>query len=261
MYTVRYRNGADPWHTLDLSLPRNGVSDGPVFWVVYLHGGAWRDPKQKSDEGHCLLRALPAKVGDSWIAGASINYRLSTDDTSVRHPDHLNDVTSAIQFLAANYSLERMVLVGHSCGATLAIQLYPILRRLIYGFVLLNGIYDLEALVEEYPEYNGFVEAAFGPLDRSDWQAPSPTHVMRRLQVPVHHRAERFVVCHSAEDELLSMAQTHLFLDVLKQESTPHYTFVEIAGLHDDSPTSERTNAIVSELLDDLVCKSACSEA
>lgn len=249
MLTLRYRAGDVRWHTLDLVLPETGISSGPVLWVIYIHGGAWRDPKQTSTEGHRLLANLPARSGDYLIARASINYRLSTDDASVRHPAHVDDVSSALSFLAANYSLERCVLVGHSCGATLALQVYPKHRRMIYGFVLLNGIYDLEALVEEYPEYNGFVEAAFGPLDRTDWRSPSPTAIIRDMSVPAEHRTERFLVCHSPEDELLSMAQSNAFLDVLHDVGVPYYEFVELMGKHDDSPGSEQVSRIVNALL------------
>ncbi|BFZ56167.1 hypothetical protein PYCC9005_003209 [Savitreella phatthalungensis] len=244
MFTLRYKAGNNPWNTADLRLPSSGISGRRVVWVVYLHGGAWRDVKQTKEEGHKLLERIPEE-----FAVASIDYRLSIGN-GVRHPAHMEDVATALSFLHTNYDMDKCILVGHSCGATLAIQVYPKLRRHIYGLVLLNGIYDLEALVDEYPEYNGFVEAAFGPLDRTDWSKPSPTSIVRNLDAPVRHIREQFLVCHSQMDELLSMQQSELFLEALADAAIPNYAFREIHGKHDDSPGSDEVLGIVLEQLD-----------
>ena len=137
-----------------------------------MHGGAWRDPAQSSE---CFLptlnRLLITHIGSpphskfiDHIAGiASINYRLSpytshpTDPSlptdrsrNAKHPDHINDVRLALNWLRTNYAVGGppppdasygtvktdsptvgtlksagyydWIGIGHSCGATLLLQ-------------------------------------------------------------------------------------------------------------------------------------------
>ncbi|CAI7610414.1 unnamed protein product [Penicillium glandicola] len=106
------------------------------YWVIFIHGGAWRDPTVTSaafNATESILRGsgLP-------IAGfASISYRLSAhpnhpqdpgntapkDFQDAKHPDHIRDVESALALLQNTYDFgTRYILAGHSCGATLAFQ-------------------------------------------------------------------------------------------------------------------------------------------
>lgn len=165
---VRYTASTEALHTLDLWLPSSISGPEPVIFIVYIHGGAWSDPLQDKAEGTSLLNYIATSnflTPKIKVACASLNYRLSTADNGVEHPDHMNDVLTALDFLRRNYDLQNCVLVGHSAGATLAVQVFHEFRRQVLGMILFNGIYDLESLVDEYPDYNGFVSAAFGPLD------------------------------------------------------------------------------------------------
>lgn len=165
---VRYTASAEPLHTLDLWLPSSISGTEPVIFIVYIHGGAWSDPLQDKVEGASLLNHISSRTYPGHkikIACASLNYRLSTPENDVKHPDHMNDVLTALEFLKRNYDLQNCLLLGHSAGATLAVQVFHEFRRQVLGMILFNGIYDLESLVDEYPDYNGFVTAAFGPLD------------------------------------------------------------------------------------------------
>lgn len=166
---IPYSSSKSPYQSLDLWLPSSILGPEPVIFVVYIHGGAWSDPDQDKAEGHVLLNHLVSShiKKDFKIACASLNYRLSLPGSRVQHPDHLNDVRQALQFLKGNYDLRKCLLIGHSAGATLAVQAFHEFRREILGLILFNGIYDLTELVDEYPSYNGFVSAAFGPLDQS----------------------------------------------------------------------------------------------
>lgn len=165
---VRYRASDDPLHTLDLWLPSSVWGQQPLVFAIYIHGGAWSDPRQDKSEGQILLSSLaslPSAETGIKIACASLNYRLSGEGSEVKHPDHVNDIMEALHFLKRNYDMEKCILIGHSAGATLAVQVFHEFRREILGMILFNGIYDLVALVDEYPEYNSFVAAAFGNLD------------------------------------------------------------------------------------------------
>lgn len=111
-------------------------------WLVYIHGGAWRDPAIDSSSftpsATKILSSLFQRSSSpiKKLAGiASINYRLSpypnhptspsdpTDDSrTAQHPDHIADVLTAIAHLEKYYGMKSYVLAGHSCGATLALQ-------------------------------------------------------------------------------------------------------------------------------------------
>ncbi|KAI1147063.1 alpha/beta-hydrolase [Nemania diffusa] len=150
-YTLRHYGSQN-------SLQKLGVWQGDPankgkYWVVYIHGGAWRDPRVSHETFtpsiDWILRTsppTPAATNDSGsssttnaIAGfASIDYRLSPHPQfpqdpattpadqyrGARHPDHLHDVRSALVFLQRTYGFgSNYVLVGHSAGAALAFQL------------------------------------------------------------------------------------------------------------------------------------------
>src|SRR5205814_2005033 len=118
----------------------------------YIHGGAWRDPRVSHEAftpsiDHILSTPPTTEHKDGSnnikntgaIAGfASIDYRLSphpefpqdrattpaSQYRGARHPDHLDDVRSALLYLQRRYGFgDKYVLVGHSAGGALAFQL------------------------------------------------------------------------------------------------------------------------------------------
>ncbi|WFD01110.1 hypothetical protein MYAM1_003871 [Malassezia yamatoensis] len=173
-----------------------------------------------------------ALVTQSDLAVALIEYRLSTSDApDVKHPDHVQDVFDALQYLLRNenalpYQTRHMVIVGHSVGAWMALAavmeptlhtqdqdcavrmpvLAPSIRSAIDKVVLVDPILDLDALLLEYPDYEGFVLNAF----------PSPYAEPRKYDAvsvsswtwtkQTQHRVQ-VILMHSRDDELLSYAQ------------------------------------------------------
>ncbi|PWN50418.1 alpha/beta-hydrolase [Violaceomyces palustris] len=173
----------------------------------------------------------------------------------VIHPAHIKDVYDALTFLKeqggergrfrGSYDHQLFHLVGHSVGAWMALGAatlpsidqpkgdgvhspfgMPVLgenvRRSIRSFVLVDGIYDLTSLLEEYPSYASFVNQAtlrtgaswgktpreiFGPISSPSWrlaQSYSDDLVVPRLHL-----------LHSKDDELLSLRQTlEAFVDL-----------------------------------------------
>ena len=174
--TIQYIDDGNPLHTLDLyNRARHGV------WLIFIHGGAWfalvsllsdsrRDPRQTSHDGDPLLNYL--RKTDLSVALASLNYRLSPE---VSHPSHRDDVITALEYLKEQYGMKDYILVGHSAGACLAFPSSPYYCG-CKGIIGVEGIYDLEELVKEYPEYEDFVEEAFG-RDKDVWRKASPTHL------------------------------------------------------------------------------------
>ena len=193
-------------NTLQTCIPRApSAQDAHGFWIVYIHGGAWRDPMVSASSFNKVQeKLLDLSVSDQIAGYASINYRLSpypshsTDPSNpsdparnAKHPDHINDILAAILYLQEKYHFEdRYILVGHSCGATLALQAamkrywgsqyestFALELNVVppVAIVGLEGLFDIPALVkyhEDEPMYRDFITNAFGV---SGWDAVSPT--------------------------------------------------------------------------------------
>ncbi|KAI0196550.1 hypothetical protein EV127DRAFT_416863 [Xylaria flabelliformis] len=185
----------------------------------YVHGGAWRDPRVAHETftptiDHILSTSPTTANSNSAaaIAGfASIDYRLSPHPQfpqdpattpadqyrGARHPDHLDDVRSALVFLQRTYGFgNNYVLIGHSAGGALAFQLLaasplssatsthaasasaktrqaegPPLPAAIITF---GGLYDFTGINERFGgAYASFFRSAFGD-DPKDWDAAAP---------------------------------------------------------------------------------------
>ncbi|CAJ2507666.1 Uu.00g088520.m01.CDS01 [Anthostomella pinea] len=198
------------------------IADKSKYWIIYIHGGAWRDPRIKHESFAPSIDAVLADDPDPnthrsnstinrTAAFASLDYRLSPHPDfpqdpattppaqypGVRHPDHLDDVPAALAFLQRRYGFGvRYVLVGHSAGACMALQLlgtaplpasssdglsddddndddgkpHLILPQAIVCF---EGIYDFAGLNARFDgAYAGFMSGAFG--NPEDWNAAAP---------------------------------------------------------------------------------------
>lgn len=152
--------------SFDLYLPE---SSKPAPLVVFVHGGFWAE---SDDEYGFGKRVADALVVDG-AAVALVRYRLSP---AVKHPTHVRDVAAALAALKRlagryGYDAERVYLIGHSAGATIAAQLAldaTYLKEVdmrpgdLSGVVLLSGIYDLGPAGPMAGRFAPFARAAFG---------------------------------------------------------------------------------------------------
>lgn len=248
-----------PLHPHHSFLIRVNKQADPVIEHSYIHGGAWRDPTITAaafDAAESILR----KSTDLPIAGyASISYRLSahlnhpqdpqsTPSDEFRdaiHPDHIRDVEAALTLLQNTYGFgSRYILVGHSCGATLAFQtvmgaVAGHREQLFTGdadkpgtsdetvfsspdslpsrftahptaIVGVAGIYDVRKLRDTHREisaYREFIEGAFG-TDEKLWDAVSPAQIVGSRGVEGGWKVGRLaVLAHSRDDELVDEVQ------------------------------------------------------
>jgi acetyl esterase/lipase len=114
---ARLSYGDHPLHFGDLRLP---AGPGPHPVAVVVHGGCWRREYDLEHVAH--LSAALARVG---VATWAVEYRRLGDDGG-GWPGTFHDVARATEHvasLAGRYPLdgERVVLVGHSAGAHLAL--------------------------------------------------------------------------------------------------------------------------------------------
>jgi acetyl esterase len=114
---IRYRDGADPTHLLDIYRPKG--STGPLPTVLYLHGGGFRI---LSKDSHWIFGLVFARRG-YLVANAS--YRLSP-----RHkfPGAHEDAAAAYRWVIDNIARHggdptQIILAGESAGANLATSL------------------------------------------------------------------------------------------------------------------------------------------
>ncbi|DAA75731.1 TPA_exp: hypothetical protein A8136_1453 [Trichophyton benhamiae CBS 112371] len=196
----KYSYGEHYLQNVYVHIPPSPAPADTGYWVVYIHGGAWRDPdilapSFKATQDHLLSdRSVSHK-----IAGiASIDYRLSAhpnhpqDPTSLdareyrnaKHPDHIHDVRDGLALLQDMYGFgERYVLAGHSCGGTMAFQV--VMNRVLsaaevvrpVAVVSVAGVTNLLGLVEEKAHisaYREFVTGAFGDEAEGTWEVVSP---------------------------------------------------------------------------------------
>ncbi len=254
-------------NTVEVCLPRQpSGADSDRFWIIYVHGGAWRDPEiNAASFKHTKQILLSSKVAEKIAGYASINYRLSpypshpTDPSNPAdparnavHPDHINDVLTAILYLQEKYKFEdRYILVGHSCGATLAMQVgmkrywgsqyestYALELNVVppVAIVGLEGIYDIPALVknhEHIPVYRDFVQNAFGP---AGWDAASPSN---GDFIESWSEGQLMVLAHSPEDSLVEAEQPEMMKDALTRQGWANGTTrtvqtLELHGEHDE---------------------------
>ncbi|KAF3909869.1 hypothetical protein ABW21_db0206010 [Orbilia brochopaga] len=262
--------GPHPLQTMDLHLPSYKLrSLDDKTWIIFIHGGAWRDPASSKADATHLLHALVHTPQNTTICGATLNYRLSPSqkapENTARHPDHVADILAALTFLQHRYQFGRKyILVGHSAGATLALQS---LRSIFNGrnidsvipgaegylpgglpsaVICTEGIYNLPDLVDEYPDYASFVVNAFGPPSQV-WSDASPAC----LPGWKSEYDGRIVIVQSTEDELLSLRQATNFVGALEAEGVS--VDVEIVGgRHDEVFKRSELVVIVKKVLAEM---------
>ncbi|KAJ4112165.1 hypothetical protein NW768_011744 [Fusarium equiseti] len=279
-HRVPYSTNATYLHTFDVWAPKTtGGSSIPTDdyipnnkgpWIVYIHGGAWRDPLVDSSSFEATALKL-LQDQDTRISGiVSINYPLSSHPNhpthpappknpsepidiarTAKHPDHIISVLTAISYLQEGLGVAHdYVLSGHSCGATLTFQAVMNADRwAIAGYVPrikkpsiiapLNGLYDLAAFIDNPPDshkplkpvYVEFTKNAFG--DNTEvWKASFPTVVLDwQAEWP---EGKAVFIAQSKEDSLVPYSQTELMRAHLERNSTLEIIEMAASGDHND---------------------------
>jgi len=144
---------ADPVkHKLDLYIPK-GAKDFPV--LMFVHGGTWKSGSKD------LYPALGETFAKKGIGTAIINYRLSSNKGTVKHPDHIHDVAKAFAWVKENAGkyggdTKKLFISGHSAGGHLVALLATDESYLkaekcsiadIRGVMALSGVYTIDATV------------------------------------------------------------------------------------------------------------------
>lgn len=261
-FTKSYRTDSDTTklNTVDIWLPETSTATDVAVhknkvWVIYIHGGAWRDPEVDSKSFAPAIDVLQSSSSrDSFAGFAAINYRLSSyprhprdpstpDDPSrnVHHPSHVLDVAYALLYLQEQYHIHsHYILVGHSAGATMAFQLH---QTLLPGRALprpssvlgIAGIYNFESFVDSHSEISAYKEIMYNAFpERKFWDEASPYSSSRNKETLWEH-AEVIVISRSKDDELVEKDQASFMLERARSipKATEKVHFLEASGAHD----------------------------
>lgn len=195
------------------ALPSEATTSSSPRWLVYIHGGAWRDPYLTANAVEAAVAHLFVNPHSSaFDAVVSIDYTLSPMPThpklpydpvknnhsdpsrEAHHPEHLGDVYTAFDYLRKlGLSVDSFVLAGHSCGACLMFQ--SVLRSPEnYGLpnsmpsiprpsalLGVNGLYGFKNLVHCLGPFHDHLDHVYQELlsiafgeDQDKWAEASP---------------------------------------------------------------------------------------
>jgi kynurenine formamidase len=151
--------------------------------------------------------------------------------------------------LQNEYGVKRWIGIGHSCGATLLLQLVSGIGLSCpaspgpEALILLEGIYSFPLLLRNHlppacPEdisaiYKEIIAGAFGQ-DEKMYQAASP--VTGRYGKETWSEGKLLVICHSYEDELVERAQRDVMCVALDREG---WSIVMEVGDEEDEVRAE----------------------
>ncbi|HTW56715.1 MAG TPA: alpha/beta hydrolase [Terriglobales bacterium] len=157
---ARIAYGTDPNQFIDLRLPASSRSPAAIPLVLNIHGGYWRARYNLDHAGH-LCAALTA----AGPATANLEYRRVGNDGG-GWPGTFDDIRSAYRFLLQNaarhnFDEKRILVMGHSAGAQLALCLAahePSITRIIS----LAGVVDLQRAYQLHLSNDAVVEFLHG---------------------------------------------------------------------------------------------------
>ena len=111
--------GSDSAQVMDVFLPAGRGTSTPV--VVFVHGGGW-----SGGDKSIFTSTDIGKFTSAGYACVNINYRLADNSRNIHDPVLSNDVTAALDYIAAHASQYQVsattfAMVGHSAGAHLSL--------------------------------------------------------------------------------------------------------------------------------------------
>lgn len=115
-----YADGDNPRQMLDVLLPKDPKTDGPLPVIVFIHGGGWRNGDKSRG-----LRTLIPYVESGQYAGVTIAYRLTNE---ARWPQQIHDCKAAVRWIRGHadehgFDPERIGVIGTSAGGHLVSML------------------------------------------------------------------------------------------------------------------------------------------
>ncbi len=198
-----------PGYELKLAVDLPEKQDGPVPYIIWIHGGGWH-------EGNYGAHSLHSRfLASNGIAGVRISYSLLTQGATFK--DTWQDIKDAVAFIREHaeewgLAVDRFGFAGHSAGghlAAYAAMRIPETKML----VAMNGIYDLMNTVDE-----------FVPSHRHDDYFNLASEESRKEVSPVtyvHPGAPYTILTYSGGDILVDKQQVKTFYRALRKAGVP----------------------------------------
>ena len=252
------------------------ASCGQRASLIMIHGGAWRDPNNTCADFDRFAEYFDGFNNNAGgeVVMYSIDYDLSSEQRG-RFPDVIVEVLKALDTIRRDAgAADKFCVCGHSVGCTFITQIFeyatileaagapPALQAAVAGLklpnitraVFLDGIYDVGALLEEYPSYAFFVRDEFGDEKRAALLCNS----VGKYGCPsVYGALKRVLVVHSYRDELLSIRQPDTFVRWLQAGDGVCSGRLEKVyadfGQHND--------VYVNKTVAELIYKTVCSDS
>ncbi|MGC2473491.1 MAG: alpha/beta hydrolase [Candidatus Sulfotelmatobacter sp.] len=157
---LRLKYGSDPNQFIDLRFPSQRDKNRPSPLVMNVHGGFWRAKYSLEHAGH-----LCAGLTLLGLTTANVEYRRVGNEGG-GWPGTFEDIRSAYQFLIQNaqkhgFSAEKIVVMGHSAGAQLALCLASH-EPGVTGVISLAGVVDLQRAYQLHLSNDAVVEFLHG---------------------------------------------------------------------------------------------------
>jgi acetyl esterase/lipase len=218
---ARIAYGSDENQFIDLRTPK-AKTKTPHPLAICIHGGYWRAKYDLEYLGH-LCAALTAKG----MATANLEYR-RVGNAGGRWPGTFSDIRSAFQFLMQKerqYELdvERVVVLGHSAGAQLALCLAAHEERM-KAAISLAGVVDLQRAYELHLSNDAVVEFLSGtPAEVAD-------HYREADPMKLAISARQWII-HGAADEIVPPAISRDYVTAkLKSREDARLVMIPQAG-------------------------------
>jgi acetyl esterase/lipase len=212
---ARAAYGSDANQFIDLRMPK-GKGTHPL--AICIHGGYWRKKYDLEYLGH-LCAALAGKG----VATANVEYR-RVGNSGGGWPGTFADIRNAYRFLTQNaarrgFDAERVIAVGHSAGAQLALCLAA-REAGVRAVVSLAGVVDLHRAYELHLSNDAVVEFLGGtPAEVAD-------HYREADPIKLTIRARQFLI-HGAVDDVVPPAFSS---DYVKAKAKEDVKLIMIAG-------------------------------
>jgi acetyl esterase/lipase len=215
--------GQEDRHLIKLDLPSEPTTK-PI--LIYIHGGAWISGSINDTSFEKLV-----KLG---YPVAQIEYRLSKV-SNIQHPTHTFDVSEGLKFLFCETKKlnlpDKAVLIGHSCGAHISgLILFQSgwidenVKNWIIGYIGIQGIYSLDALLKSHPTYDSwFLSYAF----------PDKNWDQLDLYNNLSYFSVKALVIYSLEDELVNFNHSEMFYQALLGVGIDSEICKDISDSHD----------------------------
>lgn len=257
---IRYTDGSNSRHVLDIYAPANAKNLPVVFWI---HGGGW------SSGDKTEVKTKPQWFMDKGFVFVSTNYRLLPE---VDMETLTRDIAKAFGWTSKHVAEfggdpKRVLVGGHSAGAQLAALICTDDRYLkaegvsltdIIGCVPVDGdTYDVPAIIETAetrlrvhhlpPRINGHREK-FGITPAKHVEFSAVTHVSKGKGIPP------FLILHvashpdtSAQAQRLGavLKEAGVTVNIFGAKDTSHVKLNDDLGLPDD-PATKALAAFVS---------------